>query len=690
MISVGKNKNIAERFLDMGNIFFIRLNKWSEAGFPKGANPFAQSGAIANTTFIIAVISGILLLFWYKPSVHQAFASVEGMAALPWTAELMRSLHRYSSDGCMFFIVVHALHTFFANRFSGARWLAWTTGVAAVTLLWAVGWTGYWLVWDERAQLVAVGTAKALDLVPIFADPLSRSFLTDSGIHSLFFFVIFFAHMLVPLAIGVALWIHIIRLHRPKFITDVPATIWITVSLILLSLLAPATTAEPAQMLHSPQGFTMDWWYLAPIWVVDRLSGGFFWAFFLVSGLVLYSLPFWRIPKKRLAAEVVESRCNACRQCFHDCPFNAIKMIPRTDGKKYKGRSWVDPSKCVSCGICAGSCDSAGIGLPEFPVLRVRKELEAATKATVARGPGDYVAFVCQEAVNLHLAEEATSPYLPGFRIQEVPCIGWLHPLTVERLLKRGTPGVLLAACESGYCKHREGPKWTRLRFAGERKPFFRADQVDPDKVKIIEIKSGAGKELSRAAAAFRHGEEPAKKRTGKLIYLSAVAATLLILALTWLPSDLFYRTAAPPDPQLVVSFKHAGQVKESKKELTPEELAKLPVHMRKAQVTERTRADVRLRVFVDGVEVLSKSFEPGGLMKDMNSVGVEKIAMIPGDHLIAVDLGDSPDPDEWRFHTEKTVTFHNYTNHVLLFSQVDGFTWHLPQGKTGSEKAGL
>ena len=44
------------------------------------------------------------------------------------------------------------------------------------------GWTGYWLVWDERARQVALASAKWLDILPIFIEPMSRSFLVDETV----------------------------------------------------------------------------------------------------------------------------------------------------------------------------------------------------------------------------------------------------------------------------------------------------------------------------------------------------------------------------------------------------------------------------------------------------------------------------------------------------------------------------
>ena len=140
----------------------------------------------------VATVTGIVLLIWYRPSAAQAWQSVEATTLAPFSAGFLRSLQRYSSDVALMFGTIHALRSFLEGRLGGARWLAWVTGGILMGLLWAIGWSGYWLVWDMRAQLVAVGTAKLMDVLPIFGDRVSRSFLTDEGVNSLHFLVVFF------------------------------------------------------------------------------------------------------------------------------------------------------------------------------------------------------------------------------------------------------------------------------------------------------------------------------------------------------------------------------------------------------------------------------------------------------------------------------------------------------------------
>ena len=65
-------------------------------------------------------------------------------------------------------------------------------------------------------------------------------------------------------------------------------------------------------------------------------------------------------PKKALSiAKVDLENCNGCARCADDCPFGAIIMQPRSDGKDYETEAVVDPATCMSCGICVGSCPTA-------------------------------------------------------------------------------------------------------------------------------------------------------------------------------------------------------------------------------------------------------------------------------------------------------------------------------------------
>ena len=102
-----------------------------------------------------------------------------------------------------------------------------------------------------------------------------------------------------------------------------------------------------------------------------------------VLALVVVLVPLWTRPRPeaRPAKSVVNERaCTGCEQCMLDCPFDAITMVERTDGRAGMVAR-VNPDRCVSCGICIGSCAPMAIG----PVGRTGRDQLALLRAFVER-----------------------------------------------------------------------------------------------------------------------------------------------------------------------------------------------------------------------------------------------------------------------------------------------------------------
>lgn len=663
---------------------WLHLDRLAERFLPVALNPFGQLGAIANTCLIAAVVSGIALLIWYTPSVTQAYDSLEKLRAGSWLGQLARSIHRYSSDGCSFFILLHAARIVTQRRFTGARWLAWVTGILMLAALWFIGWTGYWLVWDVRAQHAALGTARFIDQLPIFAEPMSRSFLTNESVPSLLFFLIFFAHMLLPLSIGIGLWLHLARVSRARLLTGRAMTLWIVGSLVAVAALLPAASASPAQMTVKVQRFTLDWWYLWPMGLTDRLSGGALWAFFLSTGLVTLAAPWW-MARRRLAPEwkanVDLSRCFGCTLCAKDCPFNAISMVAREDGKKFEVQSQVDPLLCVGCGVCTGACDSQAINLPALDSRAMEQRLNVWIDTAKARGEKPFVAYCCDEsgAGRLRVNSDGTSPELPGYRVERVPCIGWISAVMLERPLKRGVEGILVIACGDADPMARDGCQWFEQRMNGQRQPAFNPREADASRVRQVHLDRTQGASLARVAQEFRTnptGQKQSALRQRALQVAGGAGLAIVLGAVTWLFSNLPYRTPHSPEPELVVSFNHHGAIVDARK-LTKEELDKRLPHMRAQVNVTRERVPVRLRVQVDGQIVHDHSYQSKGLSHDGPSMAVVRLPVAPGQHKVQVELADTADAAQFTQRWSETVAFPENHLRVVLFDTKAGFSLH-------------
>jgi coenzyme F420-reducing hydrogenase delta subunit len=360
-------------------------------------------------------------------------------------------------------------------------------------------------------------------------------------------------------------------------------------------------------------------------------------------------------------------------------------MVPRTDGStRHDIRALVDPVRCVGCGICAGACDTAGIGLEWFTMSDNRARFVRWLKAAADKGEAPHVAFVCAESAGASLAIDPDSGLcaeLPGYLALEVPCAGWLHPFGLEHTLRFGASGAVVVTCGAGECRYREGAEWERRRIDGEREPRLRTEKVRRDQVLMLSLDRTRKGELVRRARAFRDGDggaaAPASPRSSVLTGLAAVLLAALIAGGVGLVSDLVYAAPRLAGSELVVTFKHPGRTSENCRELSAEEKARQPVHMRQDRICDRARAPVRLRVSVDGERVIDSTHPPMGIWGDGNSIAVEAVPVALGEHEVRVEIGDSTDPDEWTHVAEQAMTFTAETRRVIAFDRLSGFRSH-------------
>ena len=487
---------------------FIRVELVFDKAFGPRWNPFHQLGALAFFFYWIVAITGIYLFILFETSVAGAYDSVERLTIEQWyVGGVMRSLHRYASDAMVVTGLLHLVREFVLDRYRGMRWFAWFTGVPILWLLYASGITGYWLVWDKLAQYVAVVTSEWLDWFPVFGEPIARNFLTTGSLGDRFFTLLIFLHIGVPLFLLFTMWIHLLRLSRPAVNPPRGLAAGALVTLVVLSLLKPALSQGPADLSKVAADVGLDWFYLLLYPLLDVWPPGPVWALVIGASLLLSILP-WLPPQRRPPVAVVDlENCNGCGRCFADCPFGAVTMVPRTDGRPYPTMAKVDPGICLSCGICVGSCPTAtpfrkaadlvtGIDLPELPLGRLREESQAAMEG-LADAP-KVLLYGCDHGIDVASLRD------DGVAAVSLPCIAMLPPSFIDYALSRGgMDGVLITGCAEGECHYRFGTDWTDERLAGKRDPYLR-ERVPRQRVRTCWAAPTERGKLTAALAAFR------------------------------------------------------------------------------------------------------------------------------------------------------------------------------------------
>jgi len=312
-------------------ILFVRAEYAFDMAFGQKCNPLSWLGALGWYFFWIVAGTGVYLYIFFDTGITDAYASVEYITNDQWyAAGVMRSLHRYASDALVIVVVLHLLREFSLDRLRGKRFFAWLTGVPALFFIYLCGISGYWLVWDELAQFIAIATTEWLDTLPFFAEPIANNFLNSTTLGGRFFTLMVFIHIFAPLFMLLLMWVHIQRHARARVNPPRPLAIGTAITLIVLSLLHPAVSQGPADLDVVPTELAFDWFYLAAYPLLDIIPGGQLWLV-IVGGLVLLALFPWLPPQKSAPAAVVSlDNCNGCARCFDDCPFGAISMVRRS------------------------------------------------------------------------------------------------------------------------------------------------------------------------------------------------------------------------------------------------------------------------------------------------------------------------------------------------------------------------
>ena len=646
---------------------------------PAELNPLAQSGRAANFALIQAVISGVLMLLWYSPSVQFAYSSMESIQGLS-LGGIVRACHRYSSDFLMVLLFIHAGRMLCSRKFAGARWLPWVSGVILIALVWFIGWTGYWLVWDQPAQQVALTSINLLDTFPIFGDPLGRSFLANRLVPSLLFFVIFFLHMLLPLGIAVGLIVHLLRLSRVKLLPDWRLSVAMTLGLIVAAWIVPAPLDEAADMAVKAESFTVDAWYLTPLALGLRLQQTGLWIAIFGTLAFCTAIPWLlgrRAKPETYQAEVDIARCHSCSQCVNDCPFEAVSLVPRTDGKKFPSQASVDPSKCVGCGVCNGSCDTAGIGLTWFNNRIEEERILSAFETKVHAGEQPWIALIGGDIDGGFAAMDRTkwSERLPAYQTYVVPTASWVRASFVEQLLKKTAEGVLIIRDSRAESIAREGNQWVSDRLEGIRGPEFRPERAGGSiKWKVLDYDSSNPKSLIREAEAFETGKPPESISPEKPGILKMALAGIILSAglgvATIAPSHLSVTNPTPADPEIVFSFKALGDLESPEQADEKEDLSK-PIHMRGRTTEKPHRSPVTVRITIDGVTE-GQSYQARGISKDGPAIGDWRQFVEEGNHDISIELisGADSQPQQWQGVIDAQLRH----LHVITYNPKDGF----------------
>ena len=168
-------------------------------------------GVIAFSLFIILAVTGVLLMFYYVPSVEQAHNRMLDLSGTVAFGVLLRNMHRWAAHGMVAVVILHMCRVFFTGSYKPPREFNWVIGVVLMLLTFFASFTGYLLPWDQLAfWAITVGTAIA-GYAPVVGESMRFLLLGDRvvGQEALIrFYVLHVAVLpaLMTMLVGVHFW----------------------------------------------------------------------------------------------------------------------------------------------------------------------------------------------------------------------------------------------------------------------------------------------------------------------------------------------------------------------------------------------------------------------------------------------------------------------------------------------------
>jgi ubiquinol-cytochrome c reductase cytochrome b subunit/cytochrome b6 len=267
--------------------------------------------------FVVQVVTGVLLTFYYVPDPAGAYESVAYITDDVRFGWYVRGLHRWAANLMIAAVILHVLRVFFTGAYRHPRQLNWCIGVLLLACTLGFGFTGYSLVYEQMSFWGATVATNLVEAIPFLggaAAQLMRGGAEVSGNTLTRFFMFHIA--LFPVAMVALLLLHIllIRLHgvtRLAFERErVPAgeetfpfwphhaTTELLIGVLLMYLLSVLALALPPELgpkadpLTTPPHIQPEWYFYFSFRLLKLTSLATSVYLTLVAGGLLFFWPF--------------------------------------------------------------------------------------------------------------------------------------------------------------------------------------------------------------------------------------------------------------------------------------------------------------------------------------------------------------------------------------------------------------
>ncbi|MGA7416049.1 MAG: cytochrome b N-terminal domain-containing protein [Bryobacteraceae bacterium] len=258
-------------------------------------------GGMTLFLFGIQIITGTLLLLYYRPTVAEGFESVRFIMTRVEFGWLIRSIHSWSANLLIFMAFVHMFSVVFTHAYRRPRELTWASGIVLIGLMLVFGFSGYLLPWNQISYFATKVGSDVARGIPLVGEQIARLLRGGDDVGAATLTRFFALHvMILPLSTAVLIvmhiflvqkhgmstppWISLSRVRQMKFFPNFflrEVMVWY-VALAVLGTLAAVfpwelgIKADP--FASAPKGIRPEWYFLAQFYTL-KLIPSHIWIF---------------------------------------------------------------------------------------------------------------------------------------------------------------------------------------------------------------------------------------------------------------------------------------------------------------------------------------------------------------------------------------------------------------------------
>jgi quinol-cytochrome oxidoreductase complex cytochrome b subunit len=233
----------------------------------------------------------VLLTFYYVPAPEKAYESVEEITTGVYLGWFIRGLHRTSVDLMILFLLFHVIRVFLTRAYRDSGELKWVSGSVVLFVTFAMGFTGYSLIYDNVSYWGMTVVTSMIGTLPIVGTPLLYLLRGGEDVSGLTLLRLYDLHTkLLPLLLGGLVIGHVVivrllgfadvegsRSFHPFFPEHTLKMGAIAVGLLVLMvnvvMIFPPVLGPPADPREVASDVSPPWYFSAPFMWITLLPG---------------------------------------------------------------------------------------------------------------------------------------------------------------------------------------------------------------------------------------------------------------------------------------------------------------------------------------------------------------------------------------------------------------------------------